>query len=355
MLGLVSFVALLPVGLVSFVGGIISDRFPRRKLILITQTLLAAQALLIAIVTWAGRVQIWHIIAVMFIVGAADALEQPARFAFMMEIVGKEDFTNAVGLNSFMVNIARSIGPVVAGVLIGRVGEAGCFFVNFVTYLAIISAFLLMRLPPRRTPLKPMHLKNDLLEGLKYIWQNQTIKGILLLIFASILLSQPYMVLMPVFARDVLLSGSRGYGLLMSAIGLGAICGALFAASVEEGARGKWLIRASIAFSVLLFFFAFSQWMSLSFGLLLLVGASQLTQQVLSNSSIQLASTDEFHGRVASFFALFNNGLTRLGGIQSGAVAQYVSPRVAIAGGALISLVWLLVIIWRTPSVRRLA
>lgn len=353
MLGLTNFVALLPVGLVSLLGGVISDRFPRRKLLLVTQTTLAVQALILIILTWAGWIQVWHIMVVMFVIGAANTLEQPARVAFLMEIVGKEDLPNAIGLNASVANLARSLGPVIAGILIDRFGETSCFLVNFVTYLAIILAFLSMRLPARVGLKKPMRLKGDLLDGLKYIWKNQAIKGPLILIGASSILAQPYIVLMPVFARDVLQADSRVYGLLMSAIGFGAVCGALVAASVKQGQLGKWLVGVALVFPAFLLLFAFSQQMWLSVGLLLLVGASQLTQQVLANSLIQLAAIDEFQGRVASFFALFNIGLIRLGGLQAGAVAQYWSVPVAIAGGAIATIIWVLMAIWRMPIMRQ--
>jgi len=211
-----------------------------------------------------------------------------------------------------------------------------------------------MRLPARDGHRKPVHLKADLLDGLKCVWQSQTIKSLLLLTAASYILSRPYVVLMPVFARDVLQADARGYGLLMSAIGVGAICGALVAASVKQRHRGRWLVGAGLAFPIFLMLFASSRWVLLSIGLLLLAGAGQFIQQVLASSLIQLAAADEFYGRVASFFAVFSNGLTRLGGIQAGAVAQYWSAPVAVAGGALVSLIWVLAVIWRTPLIRRL-
>jgi predicted MFS family arabinose efflux permease len=186
------------------------------------------------------------------------------------------------------------------------------------------------------------------------MWQSQTIKGLLLLLAVSGFLSRPYIVLMPVFARDVLQADARGYGLLMSAIGVGSVCGALVAASLKQGYHGRWLVGASLAFPVFLILFAFSRWMLLSIGLLLLASTNQLTQQVVASSSLQLATTDEFHGRVASFLVLLNNGLTRLGGIQAGAVTQYWSAPVSVSGGAILSLVCMLIVIWRIPAVRQL-
>jgi MFS family permease len=302
-----------------------------------------------------GLIQVWHIMVVVFGVGAADAIEQPARFAFLMDIVGKEDLTNAVGLNSSLVNGARIIGPAIAGVLIRWGGESGCFFLNSLTYLAVIAALLAMRLPAWTRPLKPLRLKGDLTEGLKYMWQDPIIRGLFTLIVAPCFLAAPYAVLMPIFARDVLQVDSSGYGLLMSAIGVGAVCGALGVASLRAGHRGRWLILWSLAFPLSLILFSLSQWFAPSIGFLVLVGASQIAQQSLAASLLQLASADEFRGRVVSFFALLNNGLTRLGGVQAGAVSQYWSAPFAVLGGALLSLVWVLMFVWRTPVVRRLS
>jgi predicted MFS family arabinose efflux permease len=354
MLGLVDFVALLPVGFVSLVGGVISDRFPRRNLILITEIILAVQALILTSLAWTGAVQVWHIVIITFVVGAGQAIEQPARVAFVMDIVGKEEFTNAIGLNSSIANAARSLGPIVAGLLISTFGEASCFLMNTASYLAVIIVLLLMRLPTQNDPGKPMRLKGDLVDGLKYMWQNQTIKGLLLFIVGSSTFAQSYIVLMPVFARDVLQINSSGYGLLMGAIGIGSVCGALTAGNVGNGQRGKWLLIANFTLPVFLILFASTHWIWLSIAALILVSGSQFLQQVLANSSLQLAATDEFRGRVASLFALFTVGLMRVGGVQAGALAQYWNPSFAVIMGAIITLLWGLLIIWRMPFIRQL-
>jgi MFS family permease len=354
MLGLVNFVALLPVGFVSLLSGVISDRFPRKNLILIAQATLAIQALGLAILTWSGLVQVWHIMIFTFIVGAASTVEQPARIAFLMDIVGKDDFANAVGLNSSVDNLARTLGPVAAGLLIGSIGEASCFFVNFVTYLAIISAFLLMQPLTKEVTRTPVRWKVDFVDGLKYLWQNQSIKTLLLLIAATSFLSRPYIVLMPVFARDVLQVDSRGYGLLMGTVGVGAICGALFAGGLGQKRQRWWMLRACVAFPIFLMLFACSDWMPLSVSLLFLTSLSHFTQQVSINSTLQLVTDDEFRGRVASLFSLFTLGLMRLGGMQAGAVAQGWSAPVAVAGGAFVTLIWVLILLWRMPLIRQL-
>jgi len=351
-LGLVNFAALLPVGVVSLVGGVISDRFSRHRLIVVTQTVLALQALGLTVLTATGSVQVWHIIVITFVAGAANAFGQPAHLGLVMDIVGEEDFGSALAINALLVN-GRLLGPAVAGALIGWLGEASCFFVNFLTYLVIIAAYLSMRVDARDAARMPMRFKRDLFDGVKYVWHGQVIRGVLLLIAVSSLLSRPYLVLMPVFARDVLQVGSRGYGLLMSAIGVGAICGTLMAACIEDRHRGPWLLRTAIAFPAFLLLFACSRSMWSSVGLLFLASANDWIQHVLATSMVQLASSEEFRGRVASLFGLVWSGATRLGGVQAGAIAQLCSVSVSIAGGAGLSLLFVLVLMIRMPFTRR--
>jgi predicted MFS family arabinose efflux permease len=184
--------------------------------------------------------------------------------------------------------------------------------------------------------------------------QSSKIQGLLLLLAASCLFAQPYIVLLPVVARDVLLTDARGYGLLMSAVGAGAACGALAAASIRHGHRGRWLVGAGLAFPALLVLVALLRHLPLSASFLLLASASQFTQLVLISSLLQLSTSSERHGRIASLFALVSNGLTRLGGVLAGLAASYWGASAAIAGGALLSILWTLVVAWRTPTVRRL-
>jgi MFS family permease len=348
-LGVIGLVSVLPVGPVSLVGGVISDRLPRRRLILTTQLVLMLQALILAALAWYGWVRVWHIMAITFVVGAADAVEQPARFAFLMDIVGQDDFGNALGLNSAVVNAARLVGPVIAGTLIGAIGEAGCFLLNGATYLIVVMFFVLMQVPVRERADRPVALKADLLNGLKYAYRNTVIRGVLLLTVASYAVSRTYVVLMPVFAQDVLHVDARGYGWLMSAIGAGSACGALISAGVSRKRYACWLVGAGAVFPAFLLLFAGSRWLWPSMALLFVASAGQFVQQVLANSMIQLEASAEYQGRIVSLFSLFSNGLTRLGGVPAGTIAELWSAPVAVAGGAVLSLVWLLVVAWRMP------
>ncbi len=354
MLGLVNVVALLPVAPLSLLAGVISDRFPRRNLIVITEIVLMLQALIMAVLIWLNMIQIWHIAVLSFVLGAAAAVEQPARLAFVVDVVGKEDLTNAVALNSSMYNSARIVGPAIAGLLLAWIGEAGCFFVNAVTYLAVILAMLAVRLPPQIPPRKPLRVTESLREGLGYVWDAKVIRALMSVVAVSSFFTLPYIALMPVFARDVLGSGPEGMGFLMTAVGIGAITGALGVANIQQGRRGKWLTWGNIMGPVFLLLFCLSGSFALSLVLVVLVGASNAVRQTLANSLIQLTSAEEFHGRVMSVFNLVFNGMSRIGALGVGAMAEVTSVPWALGLGAIVSLVWGLSVIWRMPYVHRL-
>jgi hypothetical protein len=289
-----------------------------------------------------------------FVVGAADAIEQPARYVISFRLVGQEGLGNAIGLSTLAESVARSVAPAVAGTVIQWRGEAGSFVVNGTAYLLAGLAFTALPLLAVRPPSPSRSIQADLLDAPRHLWQNEKARGLLFLLAASCLLAQPFVILMPVWARDALQTDARGYGLLMSAVGAGAAGGALLAASLRPGRRGRWLIGSSLAFSGFLILATISRRLPLSAGLLLLAGAGQSVQLVLTVSLLQLVTRSELHGRVASLYALLSNGLTRLGGVQAGWFASLWGAPVAVAGGALLCILWSLVVAWKAPTLRHL-
>ena len=354
MLGLVNVVGLLPVVPVSLLAGVISDRFPRRNLIIVTEAVLMLQAFVMAVLTWLNMIQVWHVIVLSFVLGAAAALEQPARLAFVADTVGKEDLTNAVALNSSVYNSARIVGPSIAGLTVAWIGEAGCFFANAATYLAVIFALFAVRLPPRTMPQTRLQVANSLIAGFRYVWDARTIRGLLAIVAVSSFFTLPYIALMPVFARDVLQMGPEGLGFLMTGVGIGAISGAIGVASIQAGRRGKWLILGNIMGPAFLILFCLSWSFPLSLALIVLVGASNAVRQTLANSLIQIIASEDYHGRVMSVFNLLFNGMSRIGALGVGAVAEVTGAPWAVGLGAAVSLVWGLMVIWRMPYVYRL-
>lgn len=353
-LGLVQLIAALPVGLVSLLGGVLGDRLAPRTLLWGTQAVLVVQALVLAGLAWSGAVRLWHIMVMTFVVGAADALEQPARYVLAFQLAGPEGLSSAVGLCALAESVARALAPAVAGLLIRWQGEAGSYLLNGAAYGLACLVFLGLPALQDSTPQASTSLRADLLDGFRQVWQGATARGLWLLLALSCLLAQPYAVLVPVLARDVLRTDARGYGLLMSAIGAGAACGALIAAGIRPGRRGRWLIGSGLLSAALLLLSFVARRLPLNAGLLVLAGAGQTIQLVLIASLLQLAARREVHGRVASLFALLSNGLTRLGGLQAGWAASTWGAPLAVAGSALLSALGTLAVAWRAPGVWRL-
>jgi MFS family permease len=379
-LGIISFIGLIPLIPLSLWGGSITDRFPKRTIILITQIIMMIQAFLLAILTWSGTVQIWHVYLMAFILGAVTAVDLPARQAFTVDMVeGKEDLTSAIGLNSAMFNGARAIGPAVAGILVATTGEGTAFFINGLSFIAVIISLLLMHGLPR--PISPKAGNTNPLEhiadGLRFITQRQTILILISLIAVSAFLSMPYNTLLPVFASDVLkqsalpmveaICGSNRLhtgceapealplGMLYSMLGIGAVVGALVVASLPGNAkRGRLLTLGNLAFPLFLLLFAFSSRFPISLILMLFVGFSFVWQNALANTLLQFVTPDELRGRVMSVYTMTFQTMFRLGGLQAGFVADWIGAPIAVGIGAVVSLTYSIFVAIRYPKVRQL-
>jgi MFS family permease len=355
MLGLVSFAPLVPVLPISLLAGVISDRFPRRRLILITEIVLLLQALTMAVLRWLDVIQIWHVVALSMVLGAASALEQPARLAFVADTVDKEDLTSAIALNAATYNAARVVGPSLAGLLLAWIGEAGCFFVNGVSFVAVILALLAMRLPTWTAPdRRPASVGSGLVEGFHYVWDTGTIRGLLAIIALSSLLTLPYVALMPVFARDVLRVGSTGLGFLLAGSGIGAIVGALIAAHLQAGRRGWWLVWSNVVGPACLAFFCLSLSFPVSLVVIVLVGASNALRQTLASSLVQILAQERFRGRVMSIFYLLSNGMQQTGALAMGGLAEIAGVPWTVGTGAFLSVALGGLFLWRMPHIRQL-
>jgi MFS family permease len=379
-LGIISFIGLIPLIPLSLWGGSITDRFPKRTILLITQTIMLIQAFLLAALTWSGTVQIWHVYLMAFILGAAIAVDLPARQAFTVDMIeGKDDLTSAIGLNSAMFNGARAIGPALAGVLVAATGEGNAFFINGVSFIAVIISLLLMRGLPK--PISQAESGTSPLEhmtgGIRFILQRQTILVLISLIAVSAFLSMPYNTLLPVFASDVLkesalpvvdaLCGSNALhtgcqapealplGLLYSMLGVGAVIGALVVASLPTNARrGRLLTIGNLAFPLFLLLFAFSSHFPISLILMLFVGFSFVWQNAIANTLLQFVTPDELRGRVMGVYTMTFQTMFRLGGLQAGFAADWLGAPISVGVGAALSVVYGLFIAIRYPKVRNL-
>lgn len=354
MLGLVNFASLLPVVPISLLAGVLSDRFSRKKLIIISEAVLMLQALIMALLIWFDLIQVWHVIILSLILGTASALEQPARLAFVVDVVGKEDLSNAVALNSSATNAARIIGPAIAGVIIASIGEAMCFFINGVSYLAVILALVVIHIPRETKNTGALKVGGSLKDGFLYLRDNRVIQGLLLIVSIASFLTIPYIALMPVFARDILMVGSEGLGYLLTAVGIGAILGALLVARQQAGKRGEWLMIANFIGPLFLIVFSFSKNYYLSLAMVLIVGAFNAVRLTLGNSLTQLNTADAYHGRMMSIFNLLFNGMSRVGALVIGGLAEIISVSWALGISALISAILGLIMLFKMPNVRKL-
>jgi MFS family permease len=337
-------------------------------------------AFILAALAWSGTVQVWHIMLLSVLLAAANAVDMPARQAFIVDMVdGKEDLTNAIGLNSTIFNASRAIGPAVAGVAVATTGEAGAFFLNGLSFIAVIAGLLLMRLPPHTPPERQATLSSHLWEGARYVRKEQTVLVLISLVAVSAFLSMPYSTLLPVFSSKVLNVSAQPllkalcswasamglrcqspdaltFGLLSAATGVGALIGALFVASLPPQARrGGWLTLGNLTFPALVVLMALSRSFAASLLLLMGIGFSFVIQNALANTLIQVSVPDALRGRVMSFYTLTFQAMMRMGGMQAGLMGDAFGAPFAVGVGGLACLAYGAFVAWRYPGVRKMA
>jgi MFS family permease len=334
LLGLVGFAGHFPVFMLAPIGGALADRFERRRIIIVTQAVSMILALVLAALTLGGIVREWHIVALAAGLGTVHAFDIPARQSFLVEMVGREDLINAIGLNSSLFNGARMTGPAVAGVLVAAIGEGWCFLINGLSFAAVIVALLAIRVPPFQAPAKSSTLSR-IREGFAFAARERPVRALLVMLAVLSLIGMPYMVLMPVFADRVLFGGPAAYGILMSAAGMGALAGAIALASRRDvTGLGGWVARAAIGFGALLAVFSLSRSMWLSVLLLLPIGFAMMVQISSSNTLIQTMVPDALRGRVMSVYSMMFMGMAPLGALLAGWAADRIgAPSTVLIGG----------------------
>jgi predicted MFS family arabinose efflux permease len=337
-----------------------------------------AQAFLLAVLTWTGTVHIWHVYALSVILAAANAIDMPARQAFTVDMIeGKEDLTNAIGLNSAMFNGARALGPALAGIAVAITGEGTAFFLNGLSFVAVIISLLMMRnLPQSHAVGKEESTFRHMIGGIRFVAKNQTISVLISLIAVSAFLSMPYSTLMPVYAEVVLKDSARPVinafcggihplmhcqspealplSILLTSVGIGAVIGALFVASLTSQRRGILLTFGNLAFPIFLLALAVFNSFPLAVVVLTLIGASFVLQNALANTMLQLATPDEMRGRVMGVYSMTFQTTMRLGGLQAGLLADWVNVPFSVGIGAALSLVYGLYVAVRYPKVRQM-
>ena len=326
MLGVVGFAQSLPFLLFALYGGVLADRFERRRLMLWTQSGMLVLAFLLAFLTLTGLVTVWHVLVIVFLNGIVNAFNTPVRQSIVSDLVRKEDLANAIAVNSTQFQSSRTLGPALAGALLAAFGPGWCFFLNGVSFLAVIWTLVVMDvppLPPRRRPpaLQSVH------EALLYVRDEPVIRALLVAAGIPSLFGMAYMFLLPAFAESVLQAGPAGLGVLQSAVGIGALAGALTIASLPARWRsGATMIGALLVLGASLGAFGASQSFALSVAFLFAVGFGQMVYNNLRMTFVQSLAADEMRGRVLSLLTLATFGLQPLGAVEAGAIASAIGP-----------------------------
>jgi MFS family permease len=335
LLGVTSFASAVPVFFFSAFGGAISDRFDRRRTLLITQSAACVESAALAILTLGHWIQVWEIVCLALVQGFINAFDVPTRQAMVVEMVGKDDLRHAISLNSMMFNLARVVGPSIAGILIALAGAGVCFSIDAFSYGAVILCVYLMQFaarPPRKHSAPFRAVK----EGFIYVWGEREIRVSLMLMAMCSAFGAAYLTLLPAFARDVLHQGSEGLGFLYTGVGAGAFMGAYALARVPNRHLFATPVAAALSFGLWLILFSQSHWFGLSLALLLPAAFSLMLLGGSTNSIIQMVSRDDMRGRVVAFYAMGFMGMLPWGSLILGWVAEHFGTGRAVAMGGVI-------------------
>lgn len=338
LLGLASFAGQIPTFVLGPFAGVWVDRLDRHRVLVATQVLSMLQSLVLAALALSGRITVWEIIALALLQGAINAFDMPARQAFVIQMVEvREDLSNAIALNSSMVNGSRMIGPSLAGLVIAAFGEGYCFLMDGISYIAVIASLLAMTVSPGEARRKRDKVFRELSEGWRYVSRFAPIRSILLLLALMSFAGMPYMALMPIFAGSVLHGGPDTLGFLMGASGVGALAGALTLALRRTVlGLGRVIVIADAMFGVALIAFSQSHWMWLSLVLMLVTGFGMMQQLASSNTILQTIVEEDKRGRVMSFYMMAFIGAAPIGSLVAGIAANHIGAPLTLAiGGAL--------------------
>ena len=354
-LGYVSFASGLPTWVFTMFAGVVADRWPRRSILVATQTVMMLLAFVQSALTFTGLVQPWHIIILAFLLGVCNAFDAPTRLSFVLEMVEREDLSNAIALNSTMFNLATILGPMAGGFAYALVGPAWCFMLNGLSFIAVIAALLLMRLKPFVRPPQSSSVLASAREGLHYVRHEPMLVGVIGVAAAAQLFGAAYITLIPAWAVNVLHGDATTTGLMQSARGAGALIFALALASMGRNRyKGLLFTLGSLTFPLTLLLLTAAHAVPSALFALMLVGGTVVLTFNLANALVQALTTDELRGRVTSIYTLVIFGLGPLSGLWAGLVAERIGEPPAVAIGAVLSLVCAILIHVFMPRLRRL-
>jgi MFS family permease len=353
-LGLVGFIGLLPVVPLAFLGGVLIDRVPRRKLLLLTQSGLLLQTALFALIVRTGNIRLWQIIALYFLFGALLAIDHPARRAFLVELVSPDDLANAVALNASLFNVSNLVGFGASGFLLAAIGPAGAMFINAASYLAPILALAAIRIPDIRHDMQRPPLREALSAGILTVWRQPAVIAVIGLMAAVGGLAWPIFGMMPAFARDVLGTNTIGLGLLLAAGALGSVIGTVVVGRVGSRQRGRSLLLYCLLLPLMVMGVAFSRNILQAGVLMVMVGLALIIVQSLAVTLVHLGITDQVRGRVMSLYSMVHAGADTASNLMVGGLAVNLGLPLALALGGVLAFI-IAVSLWLAmPAIRRL-
>jgi predicted MFS family arabinose efflux permease len=331
LLGVDGFLATGPMLLFSLFGGVVADRFERRRIMLLSQYLQMSFAFILGLLIWTKQVKVWHIFVMSFLTGSAQSFSGPAYISLLPLLVRREDVPNAVAMNSMQFNLARVIGPVLAGIALTVWGAAVCFGLNGLSFVAVIIALMMIHIPDARTGESTTGMVEDMKEGFRFVASKRSLLILTFLAFAGTFLGMPIVTFLPVVARSTFGLDARGYSWLLTVYGLGSVAGALLvAASGHVPRKGRLAMMLQLAFAVCLVAFAFSRVLALSMIIAFFAGACIVGVISMYSSLVQMTTSNAMRGRVMSIFMLAFRGGMPLGNLLAGWVAQRWSITVAL-------------------------
>ena len=345
MLGLSLFASMFPSFVFSFIGGVVSDRYNRYRVLLITQIASMIQAVLLTLLVISKHYTVWEVLSLSFILGIINAFDVPARQSLVNELVSdKKYLSNALALNSSMVNLSRLIGPAIAGLILEKFGDVFCFGLNALSFIAVIASLLMMRLPTPQPHKNEKNILQDIKDGWVYLNQAKSIKFIITMLAFISLFVLPFSTLIPVYAKDIFKGTASTFGIIDSMIGLGAFGGAMFLASLKpERNFRKILAINTVLFGVGLVLFSYMHFYPAALLCAMLAGFGMMSQITISNTLIQTTVKPGMRGRMISFYAMAFFGMQPLGGLIIGSVSQWIGvPATVMIEGCIAILIGIL-------------
>ena len=345
----------LPFFMLSLYAGVAADRIERRRLLAVTQSILLGTVLAMALLVFTNWANVWLILGLTLIHGIVESLGQPVRMTLVSDMVKKEHVMNAVALNSVSQQLSKFIGPALGGLLVGYVGVGGALLIDGVTFLPFILVLITMRLPAKPFKARADTLWRNLMQSFGYMRGNPALLSLVLVIAIPSIFSNQLSTLMTAFADDVYNVGPFGYGVLLSATGLGSMLAGLMLSYVHDVKRkGLLVLTTALLSGLFMMLFGLTNWYAAALVFLFGLGASQLLYQTVTNTVLQVSSPDEMRGRVMGFFAWGNSGMIVIGSLEAGLLARAVGPQWTLAISGIITMLAVPLALWLAPTVRRI-